>query len=149
MIPPWDKCGSLSVEQIRTKLAEIRPPERDLSHGVSLRAAAVLVPLACDQGDLHLLFTRRTDLVHDHKGQVAFPGGAVEPQDSSVEDTALRETYEEIGIPPEEICVLGYLPAFPTITGFLIWYKLSPLLPSSIGGDTYRLPDMPLAFWPY
>ena len=120
MNQPWDKCGSLSVEQIRTKLAEIKPPDRDLSHGVSLRSAAVLVPLACDHGDLHLLFTRRTDLVHDHKGQVAFPGGAVEPQDSSVVDTALRETYEEIGIPPEEICVLGHLPAFPTITGFLI-----------------------------
>ncbi len=85
-----------------------------------MRTAAVLVPLACDQGDLHLLFTRRTDLVHDHKGQVAFPGGAVESQDGSVEDTALRETYEEIGIPPEEICVLGLLPPFPTITGFLI-----------------------------
>ena len=120
MNQPWDKCGSLSVEQIRTKLAEIRSPERDLSHGVSLREAAVLVPLVCDQGELHLLFTRRTDLVHDHKGQVAFPGGAVEPQDSSVEETALRETYEEIGIPPKEICVLGHLPAFPTITGFLI-----------------------------
>jgi 8-oxo-dGTP pyrophosphatase MutT (NUDIX family) len=117
---PWDNCGSLSVEQIRTRLAEINSPQRNLPPRVSLRTAAVLVPLACDQGVLHLLFTRRTDLVHDHKGQVAFPGGAVDPQDASVEDTALRETYEEIGIPPEEICVLGRLPPFPTITGFLI-----------------------------
>ncbi len=117
---PWDKCGSLTVEQIRSRLAEIRTPPRELPQAVSLRTAAVLVPLACDQGELHLLFTRRTDLVHDHKGQVAFPGGAVESQDASVEDTALRETYEEIGIPPKEICVLGTLPPFPTITGFLI-----------------------------
>lgn len=85
-----------------------------------MRAAAVLVPLVCDEGELNLLFTRRTDLVHDHKGQVAFPGGSVEPQDGGFEDTATRETYEEIGIPQSEICVLGRLPVFPTITGFLI-----------------------------
>ncbi len=120
MNQPWDKCGSLTVEQIRNRLAAVKPPEWSSPQGVSLRSAAVLVPLACDQGELNLLFTRRTDLVHDHKGQVAFPGGAAEPQDSSVEDTALRETYEEIGIPPKEICVLGKLPPFPTITGFLI-----------------------------
>ncbi len=120
MNQPWDRCGSLSVEQIRTRLAEIKSPQRDLPYSISLRTAAVLVPLACDEGELHLLFTRRTDLVHDHKGQVAFPGGAVESQDASVEDTALRETYEEIGIPPREIAILGILPPFPTITGYLI-----------------------------
>lgn len=119
MRPAWDKCGSLSVELIRMRLAGGLPAEQNPTGG-SLRAAAVLVPLVCDEGELNLLFTRRTDLVHDHKGQVAFPGGSVEPQDGSFEDTATRETYEEIGIPPSEICVLGRLSVFPTITGFLI-----------------------------
>jgi 8-oxo-dGTP pyrophosphatase MutT (NUDIX family) len=116
----WDKCGNLSIEMVQARLAAIREPARTFNPGISLRRAAVLVPLVCEGGALHLLFTRRTDLVHDHKGQVAFPGGSVEPQDASLEDTALRETFEEIGIPPSEIRVLGKLPLFPTITGFII-----------------------------
>lgn len=116
----WDKCGSLTIESVQARLAEIQDPAWYGESSISLREAAVLVPLVCEDGILHLLFTRRTDLVHDHKGQVAFPGGSVEPQDSSLEDTALRETYEEIGILPAEIRVLGMLPLFNTITGFLI-----------------------------
>ena len=119
MKPVWDECGSLTVEHIRLRLASDRLPVEN-STGSALRLAAVLVPLVCEDGKINLLFTRRTDLVHDHKGQVAFPGGSVEQQDSSFEDTATRETYEEIGIPPSEICILGRLPVFPTITGFLI-----------------------------
>jgi 8-oxo-dGTP pyrophosphatase MutT (NUDIX family) len=117
--PLWDECGSLTVDQIRSRLVEGQAPASYVFEP-ALRQAAVLVPLVCDDGRINLLFTRRTDLVHDHKGQVAFPGGSVEPQDESFEDTATRETYEEIGIPSSEICVLGRLPVFPTITGFLI-----------------------------
>lgn len=116
----WDRCGKLSIELVQSRLAEIQHPGRMKLPGLSLREAAVLVPLVCDDGELNLLFTRRTDLVHDHKGQVAFPGGSVDPQDADLEHTALRETFEEIGIPPTEIRVLGRLPLFPTITGFLI-----------------------------
>jgi 8-oxo-dGTP pyrophosphatase MutT (NUDIX family) len=116
---PWDCCGNLTSENIRGKLANLPLLSREIPAG-PLRKAAVLIPLVCEMGALHLLFTRRTDLVHDHKGQVAFPGGAVETQDQSMDDTALRETFEEIGIPPEEVCVLGRLPQYPTITGFLI-----------------------------
>jgi 8-oxo-dGTP pyrophosphatase MutT (NUDIX family) len=116
----WDKCGNMTIEMVQARLAGIQRPGWTKMPGLSLREAAVLVPLVCEDCELHLLFTRRTDLVHDHKGQVAFPGGSVEPQDSTLEDTALRETYEEIGIPPSEIRILGQLALFPTITGFLI-----------------------------
>lgn len=55
------------------------------------RLAAVLVPLTYADGEWHLLFTRRADTVEHHKGQVSFPGGAADPEDTSPEDTALRE----------------------------------------------------------
>lgn len=115
----WNNCGSLTVDQIRVRLVDTQPSGQ-VPSGLSLRHAAVLVPLVCDSGEINLLYTRRTDLVRNHKGQVSFPGGSMEPQDASYDETALRETFEEIGVHPSEICVLGQLPIFPTITGFLV-----------------------------
>ena len=86
----------------------------------NLRHAAVLVPLIWDLGQWHLLFTRRTELVHSHKGQVSFPGGAADPVDNTPEETALREAYEEIGLQPDGVRLLGRLGRRPTVTSFLI-----------------------------
>jgi len=86
----------------------------------NLRHAAVLVPLIWDQNQWHLLFTRRTELVHNHKGQVSFPGGAADPVDNTPEETALREAYEEIGLQPDGVRLLGRLVRRPTVTSFLI-----------------------------
>jgi 8-oxo-dGTP pyrophosphatase MutT (NUDIX family) len=58
--------------------------------------------------------------VGHHKGQISFPGGACEPEDADLLATALRETEEEIGVPPESVEVLGFLDDFPTITSFVI-----------------------------
>ncbi len=85
-----------------------------------LRKAAVLLPLLCDGDHWHLLFIRRTELVQDHKGQVSFPGGAFEPEDVDLEATALRETWEEVGIPSQEINLLGKLSVFSSVSGFAI-----------------------------
>ncbi|MCJ7623812.1 MAG: CoA pyrophosphatase, partial [Anaerolineaceae bacterium] len=68
----------------------------------------------------HLLFTRRTETVNNHKGQVSFPGGRVEPCDASLSAAALRETFEEIGVEAEKITILGSLNNIPTSRGFLI-----------------------------
>ncbi len=80
----------------------------------------MLIPLLCEGERWHLLFIRRTETVQDHKGQVSFPGGAYEAEDASMEATALRETWEEVGIPPAEINLLGTMPVFSTISSFAI-----------------------------
>jgi 8-oxo-dGTP pyrophosphatase MutT (NUDIX family) len=84
------------------------------------RLAAVLIPLYLHDGSWHALYTRRTDEVEDHRGQVSFPGGVIEPDDENYESAALRETQEEIGINPSEVRILGRLDSLLTITQFQI-----------------------------
>lgn len=84
------------------------------------RLAAVLLPLAWVGDDWHVLFTRRTDRVEHHKGQVAFPGGATDPEDDSPEATALREAEEEVGLRKNDARVLGRLAEMRTVTNFLV-----------------------------
>ena len=88
--------------------------------GRSPRAAAVLIPLTLVNGEWQVLFTRRTDIVEHHKGQVSFPGGATDPTDSSPVATALREAHEEIGLDPTDVHVLGRLGEMLTVTNFII-----------------------------
>ena len=86
----------------------------------SLKCAAVLVPLLRFDGEWHLLYTRRTDRVESHKGQVAFPGGACNDGETTPEQTALREAEEEIGLRPEDVRVLGYLNSMATVSSFRV-----------------------------
>jgi 8-oxo-dGTP pyrophosphatase MutT (NUDIX family) len=85
-----------------------------------LRAAAVLIPLIRQADQWHILYTRRTDIVEHHKGQVSFPGGGADPQDRSPEDTALRETEEEIGVRRGDVRVLGRLGEVATISHYVV-----------------------------
>jgi 8-oxo-dGTP pyrophosphatase MutT (NUDIX family) len=78
--------------------------------------AAVLVPVIDDGGALRLLLTRRTDDLPTHAGEVAFPGGLMEPGEVDPVKTALREAEEEIGLPGDAVEVLGLLDDFPTRT---------------------------------
>ena len=84
------------------------------------KPAAVLVPLVQHRHGTTVLLTQRTDHLHHHPGQVSFPGGRMEEHDSDVVETALRETQEEVGIPPESVAVIGYLPPMPTVTGYAV-----------------------------
>ena len=83
--------------------------------------AAVLVPLLAVDGELSLLFTRRSNLLPHHQGQIAFPGGGHDPEDPDLAATALREAHEEIGLDPAHVRLLGPLDDLETVaTRFLI-----------------------------
>ncbi len=85
------------------------------------RSAAVLIPLVKSNGDWHVLYIRRASNSRDrHSGQVAFPGGATEPTDTSAVHTALRETYEEIGIENARIKIIGQIDNYYTISDFCV-----------------------------
>jgi 8-oxo-dGTP pyrophosphatase MutT (NUDIX family) len=85
-----------------------------------LRPAAVLVPVMRRPGGLHVLLTRRSDLLRSHRGQISFPGGRREEGDASAAAAALREAHEEVGIPLSAVEVVGYLDDYPTITKYLV-----------------------------
>jgi len=87
---------------------------------LTLTPAAVLVPVIDRQSELSLLFTRRTEHLRDHAGQISFPGGRVEPDDAGPLHTALRESEEEVGLPGDQVQVAGYLPARAVVTGFAV-----------------------------
>ena len=92
-------------------------PRRTIATG-HLRPSAVLLPLFERDDEPHLLFTRRTDDVRHHRGEISFPGGAWEPHDENLQATALRETEEEIGLKAGDIEVLGRLDDFESIHGY-------------------------------
>lgn len=81
-----------------------------------LRKAAVLMPVFEDGDGLHILFTRRSEEMPQHKGQIAFPGGGQHPDDASLLATALREAEEEIGLRPGDVEILGELDDTSTAT---------------------------------
>lgn len=82
---------------------------REVMRPAGWREAAVLIPLFwhADKDEWYVLFTLRSNAVPTHKGQISFPGGGREPGDSSLLATALRETWEEIGVRPEDVEILG------------------------------------------
>ena len=85
-----------------------------------LQSAAVLIPFLKWGNEWHVLFTRRTNTLPEHSGQVAFPGGRCDPDDGDPVSTALRETQEEIGIDPEKVNILGRLRDFITVTNYIV-----------------------------
>ncbi len=102
------------------------PPEPDdlhiiaLEQGVPVTEAAVLVLLVHRPDVINVLLTQRTAHLEDHAGQISFPGGRVEPSDASREETALRETEEEIGLGRAGVELLGRLPDYEIPSGFRI-----------------------------
>ena len=103
-------------EHIRNCLASLKP--RRLTNGFA-REAAVLIPVIAWEGKHHFLLTRRTEEVQTHKGQISFPGGMREDGEPLVK-TALRETFEEVGIPEDRIEILGRFHDYISITKYRV-----------------------------
>lgn len=91
--------------------------------------SAVLVPIYETNSRYHIIFIRRTRTVKTHKGQISFPGGVREDYDSSLMETALRESYEEIGLHPEDAEVIGELDDEITTTSNYIVTPFVALIP--------------------
>jgi 8-oxo-dGTP pyrophosphatase MutT (NUDIX family) len=120
-------------------------------HGGAKRPAAVLVPLVERAGGLTVLLTQRTQHLHAHAGQVAFPGGRVDEGDIDAVDTALRETQEEIGVTRDHIRIIGRLDTYETITGFHVVPIVGLVTPPfEVIPDPFEVADVfevPLAFF--
>ena len=121
----------LSRDAIAERLRRPPPaPEPNDLHVIALREdmrvteAAVLVPLVNYAGEVRVLLTQRTAHLADHAGQISFPGGRVESADAGREETALRETEEEIGLPRTRVALLGRLPDYEIPSGF----RITPLV---------------------
>ncbi|WP_428772401.1 CoA pyrophosphatase [Vibrio sp.] len=108
---------------------QMRPPQpypndvlRRVAHlrNQPLRKAAVLIGFVERPQGLQVLFTKRAKHLKHHPGQVCFPGGRYEESDASLVDTALRETFEEVGIAPKLVDVFGAMPQLTTISRFSV-----------------------------
>jgi 8-oxo-dGTP pyrophosphatase MutT (NUDIX family) len=98
-----------------------RRVRRSIDTAPPLLRAGVLIPLVRRGDGIELVFTRRTDTVLTHKGQISFPGGQREDSDVETVETALRESYEEIGLEPSRVTVLGELDdVFTAVSSFVI-----------------------------
>jgi putative component of membrane protein insertase Oxa1/YidC/SpoIIIJ protein YidD len=107
------------LERIRQNLTL---EAQEASSPENLTPAAVLFPLLLKENNLHVLFTKRTQTVKAHKGQVSFPGGVRDPHDENLLATALREAQEEIDLKPKDVEILGVLDPITTVTtGFLVY----------------------------
>jgi 8-oxo-dGTP pyrophosphatase MutT (NUDIX family) len=91
----------------------------------ALTQAAVLIPIFCKDGEYNIVFTKRSDRVLHHKGQISFPGGARSQDDATLEETALRESWEELGLKTRDVEIVGELDDTPTTTS---GFNISPFV---------------------
>lgn len=117
------------IDLIRRRLKTVAPARR-AALANKPNAAAVLMPLFERDDALHVVYIRRSDRVASHRGQVAFPGGRVDPADATLLDAALREAHEEVGIHPSTVEVLGAFPTTQTTTSGIVVAPFVGVIPS-------------------
>ena len=119
-----------------------------LALGRSVRPAGVLILLIERDAALNIVLTQRTAHLHDHAGQISFPGGRFDPEDADIVGTALRESYEEIGTDSSQIEVIGCLPTYVTVTAYEITPVVATSMPQAFTCDPFEVADafeVPLA----
>ena len=124
-MPSVTAASSAHIQRLRTALRGSLPsgaPPR-----TELRPAAVLVGLGSCDADAHVVLTRRPSTMAEHRSEVAFPGGKLEPADADVVACALREAHEELSIAPDAAQVLGLLSPVSTRTGYQVWPVVAAL----------------------
>jgi len=156
MTEPEGAAYSPWMEDIRKRLGRngpSRPPvpaPLEVAGSPPLRPAAVLIPLYVREKALWTLFTKRTDLVEHHKGQISFPGGGKDAGDANLWETALRETEEEIGVPRKGVRLLGALPRLVTVTEFEVAPFVGaipyPVAFAPQPGEVESIIEVPLAY---
>ncbi len=126
----------MDLNELRLRFTEARTPPETIygDQGTRpgaevLHAASVLVPIVARPAEPTVLFTQRTAHLKKHSGQISFPGGRAEQADEGPEHTALRETWEEIGLASERIELLGRLSDYHTRTGFRVTPVVGIVLP--------------------
>jgi len=116
--------------------------------GRTVRPAGVLILLIQRDDALSVVLTQRTAHLHDHAGQISFPGGRYEPEDTDIVATALRETFEELGFESKQIQVIGNLPNYVTVTAYEITPVVATSPPQAFTCDAFEVADafeVPLA----
>ncbi len=126
---------AITQQFIRERLEPFWTRAISLPSELEGRKAAVLIPFFKRDGQWHIIYTRRSEAVNDHKGQVSFPGGVVEVGDDSFTATALREAYEEIGLEPAAVEILGAMGKFQSVSRFTI----QPIVAYIQESQTYTL----------
>lgn len=137
------------VERVEQALADYTPRKIDMP---TASAAAVLVLIHPRSGEPNVIFTERTNHVEHHKGQMSFPGGACDDVDDCCEETALRETQEEIGVEREHVRLIGCLDDMVTISNFRVTpcvgvLEFEGVYPYKINDhEVARVVEVPLSF---
>lgn len=112
--------------------------------------AAVLVPLVRRPDGLQVLLTQRTAHLRDHAGQISFPGGRCEAHDADAPATALREAEEEVGLGRRHVEVVGQMPHYTTVTGFVVTPVIALVDPGfAVAPDAFEVEEVfevPLSF---
>lgn len=134
----WNTFDTHTIMQLlRKRLLPVEESEqffvREPHTYAQVRRSAVLLALFEEDDGLSLLFIRRASTLRAHSGEIAFPGGKVEPSDNSVAATAIREAYEEVGLEPERVQVLGLLPPVLTVASNYVITPVVAYLPTGVG----------------